>query len=135
VAVAGRRIALLVLGFALATVALDAVTPGDTTRAALLLAVLILVAAPAGGLYATRFVWRIYLSDTHRPRSFTLRLLLMICVIVTLVALYIAGFGLAFIAGVRPLPAWSIVGLALALVALEAVPVMIADAIRRRMQK
>jgi hypothetical protein len=80
-------------------------------------------------------VWRIYLSDTHRPRSFTLRLLLMICVIVTLVALYIAGFGLAFIAGVRPLPAWSIVGLALALVALEAVPVMIADAIRRRMQK
>lgn len=82
---------------------------------------IVLLALPFLGFVATLVQWRIYLSDTARPRSWILFLLAVGSATVTVTSLAIAAVALARLVG-RPLPEGALV-LTLSVVVLEILPI------------
>ncbi|MDE3095612.1 MAG: hypothetical protein KGK07_06385 [Chloroflexota bacterium] len=80
------------------------------------------VLAPAAGTAATVYLWILYRSDTARPRSWLLAMLWRGSSVVSIVALYLAALAAVRLADLD-VPRWTGVPTALALLALEAVPV------------
>lgn len=80
------------------------------------------VLAPSAGIAATAYLLALYRSDPARPRSWLLAMLFRGSLVMSLVALYLATLAAARLADVD-VPRWTAVPTALALLALEAVPV------------
>lgn len=89
---------------------------------ALDLVLALFVLAPAAGIAATAYLLVLYRSDPARPRSWLLAMLFRGSLVMSLVALYLAALAAARLADVD-VPRWTAVPTALALLALEAVPV------------
>lgn len=89
---------------------------------ALDLVLALFVLAPAAGIAATAYLWILYRSDPGRPRSWLLAMLLRGSLVMSAVAVYLAALAAARLADLD-VPRWTAVPTALALLALEAVPV------------
>lgn len=91
----------------------------------------ILFVLPLLGLLGTVFLWRVYRSDTHRPRSWVLLLLAGGATIVEMASLVVAWLALRRLLGAESLPEGAVL-LAVAVLALESIPIWYAYTIWRR---
>lgn len=110
----------------------DVVIPGNLNQAVVVLSLVALVYAPIDAIRGYRVLRTLEILSARKASSWIFRLMKTIVAIITVVSLYLCGLGLAYFAGVKPLPEWSIAGLSVALVVLAYIPRLIVGEIRRR---
>ena len=95
--------------------------------------VAILLVMPVAGLVATVYIWRLWRSDTRRPRSWVLFAMAYASTVIDFMSVPIAWFAWRRVINAEPLPSYvALLILGGVLLVLEAVPVYFGVLIYRK---